>query len=419
MIEGKTLCGSLFWSTVVVRGSGRPIREAGILHRSQNACTRTPIKSIRSIFLMGNEKNAGAVGTRLLLACGVVGPLLFIVVFLIEGVTRPGYNAWRDFMSDLSLGAQGWEQIASFLVCGALSLCFAVGLRLRLRSGKGSVWGPIHLAIFSVGLMLAGIFVTDPVGARWSYLGQGVIFTVIVGIVTISIVRWITTNRELRAAREEIARLAATSERLRIARDLHDLLGHSLSLIALKSELAGRRISVSPERAASEIHDIEAVACSTLQEVREAVTAYCQPTLANERQAAQELLTTAGIAFQYEGDENMAGQLPSAVEAALVWTIHEGVTNVIKHSRARHCLLRARRTAHSASIEVIDDGAARPEINEHGNGLRRLAERVAALGGQCEAGARDEGGFRLAVVIPLVQKGLLRGTAHAAGDRAT
>jgi hypothetical membrane protein len=116
--------------------------------------------------MAGREKPNVPTLRRVLLACGLIGPPLFIVVLLIAGATRPGYSAWHDFVSDLSLGPQGWEQIANFLVCGALSLCFAAGLRLTLRSGKGSVWGPIHLSIFGLGLMLAGVFVTDPVGAR-------------------------------------------------------------------------------------------------------------------------------------------------------------------------------------------------------------------------------------------------------------
>lgn len=100
--------------------------------------------------------------TRLLLWAGAVGPLLFVVVLLIEGATRPGYNAWHTFGSNLSLGDQGWMQITNFIVCGILTLGFAIGLRLALHSGKGSVWGPILLGLFGLILIVAGIFVTDP-----------------------------------------------------------------------------------------------------------------------------------------------------------------------------------------------------------------------------------------------------------------
>jgi len=99
---------------------------------------------------------------RLLLACGAIGPLLFIVVFLIEGATRPNYSAWHNFVSSLSLGEQGWMQITNFVICGALVLCFAIGLRRVLHPGKGSTWGPILLGIFGLCLIGAGIFMTDP-----------------------------------------------------------------------------------------------------------------------------------------------------------------------------------------------------------------------------------------------------------------
>ena len=100
--------------------------------------------------------------TRLLLACGAIGPLLFIVAFLIEGATRPNYSAWHHFVSSLSQGEQGWMQITNFLLCGVLVFCFAIGLRRVLHSGKGSTWGPILLGIFGLCLIGAGLFVTDP-----------------------------------------------------------------------------------------------------------------------------------------------------------------------------------------------------------------------------------------------------------------
>jgi len=99
---------------------------------------------------------------RFLLACGAVGPALFVIVLLIEGATRPGYSAWRNFGSQLSLSDQGWEQIANFLMCGLLCLGFATGLRRALGGGKGAVAGPVALAVFGAALIVAGIFVTDP-----------------------------------------------------------------------------------------------------------------------------------------------------------------------------------------------------------------------------------------------------------------
>lgn len=241
-------------------------------------------------------------------------------------------------------------------------------------------------------------------GVSWSALGQACIFVVAVGIVTVSLVRAITASRELRLAREEITRLAVQTERTRIARDLHDLLGHNLSLIALKSELAGQLLKVAPERAATEIGDVEKTARATLQEVREAVASYRQPTLASELHAAEEILAAAGITYRREDDERMMNMLPPAIGAALSWAVREGVTNVIKHSRARRCVIRITRDKRTASIEITDDGtAAGSVVSSGGNGLRGLSERVAGLGGQIEAGPHISGGFRLAVSIPIAQ----------------
>jgi hypothetical protein len=100
--------------------------------------------------------------TRFLIAGGAIGPLLFIVVLLIEGATRPGYSAWHNYGSSLSLSEQGWMQIANFIVCGLLTLGFAIGLRQVFRTSRGSVWGPILLGVFGLALIVAGIFVTDP-----------------------------------------------------------------------------------------------------------------------------------------------------------------------------------------------------------------------------------------------------------------
>ena len=114
---------------------------------------------------MQTEKNhemEQSVVTRFLIAGGAIGPLLFIIVLLIEGATRPGYSAWHNYGSSLSLSDLGWMQIANFLVCGLLTLGFAVGLKQVLQTGRGSVWGPILIGVFNVALIVAGLFVTDP-----------------------------------------------------------------------------------------------------------------------------------------------------------------------------------------------------------------------------------------------------------------
>ncbi len=114
---------------------------------------------------MQTEKNhevEQSMVTRFLIAGGAIGPLLFMIILLIEGATRPGFSAWHNYGSSLSLGDQGWMQIANFLVCGLLTLGFAIGLRQVFQTGRGSVWGPILLGVFGASLIVAGLFVTDP-----------------------------------------------------------------------------------------------------------------------------------------------------------------------------------------------------------------------------------------------------------------
>jgi len=206
----------------------------------------------------------------------------------------------------------------------------------------------------------------------------------------------VEANQQLSQAREQIARLAVGEERLRFARDLHDLLGHSLSVIALKSELAGRLIKTTPGLAANEVEDIEQVARDALREVRDAVAGYRQPSLSAELAGAREALTAAGIELRAEG-EHMP--LPPAVEAVLAWALREGVTNVMRHSQAKRCNIRIFKKDGSAAVEVVDDG--RGGTPEPGSGLHGLRERVLERGGTLTAEPLPHEGFRLRVTVPL------------------
>lgn len=221
---------------------------------------------------------------------------------------------------------------------------------------------------------------------------------------------------ELRQAREELARLAVAEERLRFSRDLHDLLGHSLSTISLKSQLARRLID--PESpGANEVADIEKVAQQALTEVREAVTGYRRRSLTEELDNARRTLAGAGIEVSaiIEGTP-----LPSEVDTLLGWIVREGATNVLRHSHARSVDIRLRRTTEGISLDVRDNGVggARDagdaggtrgagEGGNHktgGNGLAGLAERVAAAGGHLDAGPVAGRGFRLVASLPLPAK---------------
>ena len=206
----------------------------------------------------------------------------------------------------------------------------------------------------------------------------------------------ISVNTELVEARDELARNAVAQERLRFARDLHDLLGHSLSLIALKSELAGRLAEADPARARAEMADVEAAARRALAEVRDAVSGYRQVSLAQALAEARSALSAAGITLRSPAPGE---PLPGAVDAVLGWVIREAATNVLRHSGARSVTVDLVQRADDVTLTVTDDG--RGSAASAGAGLAGLAERVEALGGQLAAGSSGNSGFRLTAAVPL------------------
>jgi two-component system sensor histidine kinase DesK len=210
-------------------------------------------------------------------------------------------------------------------------------------------------------------------------------------------------NQQLMEARAELALTAVAAERERFARDLHDLLGHSLSVIAIKAELAGRLLKIDPERAAAEVADVEGVARESLREVRQAVSGYRQPTLEKELEGARVALSAAGI----EAEVVRAPiTLDPDVEAVLAWAVREGATNVIRHSGATHCQVRVTADQGDAEVEVVDDGEGVGVDDHEGHGIAGLSERAEQLRGRIEAGRLPGGaGFRLAVSIPVSAAG--------------
>lgn len=262
---------------------------------------------------------------------------------------------------------------------------------------------PAALTVVAIMVLTSGIYALrsglDTLSSSWE---SAVAPFAIVGFSMIIVNRLVLTVRELRAAREEIARLAVAEERLRFARDLHDLLGHSLSSIALKSELAGRLLPAAPDKAAAEVRDIEGVARNALREVREAVAGYRKHTLDEELAGVRQILESAGITCEIERN---VGMLPNDIDAVLAWTVREGITNVIRHSRATHCEIRLMQKGEEIHAEISDDGvgfsSGGNEALANGSGLSGLAERVAASGGKFEAKSLSGGGFSLYVSLPL------------------
>ncbi len=291
---------------------------------------------------------------------------------------------------------------------GLLALLSALVLYVDLANDPGYFW--LFICVF----VPAGIVLTSRVAAgmvlgltalaigielvRWGWpQALQVAGIAIWGVSTIMLRQMILVVGELREAREERARLAVAEERLRFARDLHDLLGHSLSLIALKSELAGRLLRLPDGRAAAEVEDIELVSRRALREVREAVAGYRRPTLGDELASARAMLGAAGIVARIDATTDT---LPATVDAVLAWAVREGVTNVIRHSDASRCEIDVWREDDVAGIRVVDDGHGTPLVS-NGSGLSGIAERAAMLGGRVNTGIGIAGGFALEVTMPI------------------
>jgi two-component system, NarL family, sensor histidine kinase DesK len=340
------------------------------------------------------------------LALSLVGAIVFFTLYLWvswQSARSLTSHAMRVFPTGLAL----WAPVAGLFALGAGLTTLngnSWGTIFFYVSSGAAGWLPAKQAIPVIAGLVLFIAAAFAIQGNLADAESPVVFIGTVGAIVIAFTWSVGNGQQLRLAREEMARAAAVGEeRLRIARDLHDLLGHNLSLIALKSELAQRLIAIAPERATTEIGDIERVARTALSEVREAVASYRQPTLARALQDAREMLAAAGIGHRIEDEQETAHALPSAAEGALSWAVREGVTNVIRHSGARQCAIRLMREPAGVCIAISDDGAGSAVATgseASGNGLRGLAERVEALGGRVEAGSQGNTGFLLSVWVP-------------------
>ncbi|MEU6367191.1 sensor histidine kinase [Streptomyces sp. NPDC046931] len=236
-------------------------------------------------------------------------------------------------------------------------------------------------------------------GGDWVNIAYG---TFLSTMVTAAILSLAEAVRDLRAAREELARRAVEQERLRFSRDLHDLLGHTLSVIVVKSEAARRLAPRDLEAALAQVTDIESVGRQALTEIREAVTGYREGSLAAELDGARSALTAAGI----EPRVRRSGPpLAPQTEALLGWVVREAVTNAVRHSGAAHCEITIEGTSERVRLKVVDDGDGAPSRpaseGAGGTGLKGLTERLAAAGGSLRAGPSPRGGFTVTAELPV------------------
>jgi len=226
----------------------------------------------------------------------------------------------------------------------------------------------------------------------WSW-GICAFFAIAVGAANVIAAQKMRAAQKLGLAHEEIAHLAKIAERERIARDLHDVLGHTLSVVVLKSELAGKLMDRDPDRARREIGEVEQIARKALGDVREAISGYRAGGLAAEIARAQTTLDAAGVLLECQ---SKPPQLPPAEETVLSLIVREAVTNIVRHAQASRCVLEIQSGDEGTALVVQDDG--RGGVRQEGNGLRGMRERAVSIGGTFQIDSAQ--GTRLVIRIP-------------------
>lgn len=272
---------------------------------------------------------------------------------------------------------------SSFFIYAAAAVGYLAPPRVAMRWVAGLLALVVASATFS--------------GVPWPYVLMSFIFpgamVLIIGGLNIFEAEKGRANAKLHLAHEEIERLAKVAERERIGRDLHDLLGHTLSVITLKSELASKLAQTDPERAEREMAEVAGVSRGALKEVREAVRGLREGGLMGEVEGAKRALSAAGVAFSYHAEPF---PLSPAQESTLALALREAVTNVVRHAHATRCTARLARQGEMVTLTVEDDGCAEPA--PEGTGLAGMRERAEALGGSFRRRLGD--GTRLTVSLP-------------------
>jgi two-component system, NarL family, sensor histidine kinase DesK len=317
-------------------------------------------------------------------ALDVLGALVFLFLyfglFILECPWARVHVAGMVLLGVLFMPINGGS--CTFLIYAAAMLPFCVATQTAAVIGLGSI-----SAIGGVEALLLH-------GGGWAIF-YSAIFPLMIGGGNTFFAERNRMNRKLRKANEEIEHLAKLAERERIARDLHDVLGHTLSVITLKSELAGKLMERDPQRAAKEIGEVEEISRQALSEVRDAIRGYRAKGLAAELAQAKTTLETAGLAVQCDAATTV--QLPAIQESVLSLAVREAVTNVVRHAQAQSCRLRLEQVNGSCRLEIQDDG--RGSDGGEGNGLRGMRERVEMLGGTLQR--VTQAGTKLTITLPL------------------
>lgn len=329
-----------------------------------------------------NSAGAAAVAGYAIAAAFAVGWMVMVAIAPTGG---PRFWALYGLLIALFVAEVPFGRAAAFVLCVFITIMTVTKL------GLWSV--PVVIAATLASLFVPVAVTSWHVSLADSFADITPVAIPLVAIVMVGFMQLVKSNQELAQTRAQLARLAAENERSRIARDLHDLLGHSLTTITVKAGLARSIGAADPDRALSEIAEVEALARRSLADVRAAVSGYRDVTLSGELAAGRELLRAAGV----------TADLPRATDAVdpahhelFGWVVREGLTNVVRHAHATSCAVRLS----TAGIEITDDGAGLDGSGAGGNGLAGLRERVTAVGGVVEAGPVRPRGWRLAVRLP-------------------
>lgn len=296
-----------------------------------------------------------------------------------------------------------WCALGMIALCIALLPWYIAGLSYFVFGcvflgalSRTSVWRYVlALIVFNAVLMTWA----RTLGYPWAALGWMPVTTVMIGLLVQVDRMKHKQDAALRLSHDEVRRLAAVGERERIGRDLHDLLGHTLSMVALKADLAARLVERDPVGAQREIGEVGGIARDALAQVRQAVSGIRAAGLAAELASARLLLETDGIAFEYRLDDAVAGAgLTPEAETALAMTLREAVTNLQRHARATSAQALFSREGDAIRLQISDDGRGGAIVP--GNGLSGMRERIESIGGRLRIDG-DSGGTRVDARIPL------------------
>jgi two-component system sensor histidine kinase DesK len=315
----------------------------------------------------------------------------YLATFLAMRLRRPGTPFRAPLPLAWRIAAIAGQTGLGVLMCAAIGQdgdAAAVYIAATCAICLGSRW------VWLAGAVIAGGTYAATVTLPGWHRDNGILFGILVATLAVwGVTQAIDRNIEMLAMREENARLQVAEERNRFARDLHDILGHSLTVITVKAELANRLVDVDANRARSELADLERLSRDALADVRRAVEGYREISLPGELARARTALSAAEIEAELP---NSADDVPSDLRELFAWTVREGVTNVIKHSRARRC----RVVLGPREVEVRDDGdGGDGSAYAGGHGLDGLTERAAAVGASVVTSSLEPG-FSLKVVVP-------------------